>query len=266
MSQWVCQDCRSVNADRAKRCYKCGVPRSVAEMSEASASSSAAAATQATTVLSRAARIGARYRLTWPLAVVVAPLIVASTVLYLATASYDAQVLAHPRAISQAELTHLTGLVLPLVGVTLLGVVFWSIWIALVTANVPALTGAWTPHGPIAAFLAVFIPIIGFKRPYTIVRDVLSVLTGAAIGPLLIAMFWWWSLLVAWFGPAVIVVVLVATSSVADSMSVVIQFEEFAYVVAAVLALAVLALVELAEQRALRDRATAVFQLEQTHS
>ena len=43
---------------------------------------------------------------------------------------------------------------------------------ALLVANVPALTGALPSHGPLGAFFALWIPFIGLKRPYSIVKQV----------------------------------------------------------------------------------------------
>lgn len=78
---WICSDCRSVNKAKQKRCYKCGVLRSHGEMTDAAAAIATSAAHQTRTVLATAARMGARYRPTWPLAIIVVPMIVIVTAL-----------------------------------------------------------------------------------------------------------------------------------------------------------------------------------------
>ena len=100
---WVCSDCRSLNTARQKRCYRCRLPRSNAELSAATQGMSMAAASASVTVLAPAARLGARYRRTWPLAMLVIPLIIIATALDVAqTAPFSGMVIAAGQRVDDA--------------------------------------------------------------------------------------------------------------------------------------------------------------------
>jgi hypothetical protein len=201
---WICADCRSANEAKAKRCYRCGVPRAQGELTEATAAAAAASAQATRTVLATATRLGARYRPTWPLAIVASILIFATTGLIVVQARSDiARVTSDGRLIEDPG-TAQAGLSMDAVVVIafLAGVLVWSIWIALVVANVPALTARWPTRSPTGAFFAQWIPIINLKRPFTVVRDVVIILSGGAAGPALVVILWWIAFLARYVVPS----------------------------------------------------------------
>jgi len=202
---WVCGDCRSMNPARQTRCYRCRVPRATAELARDSAAVSSAAPRSERTVVAAAERLGVRYRRTSALAAVTVILIIGYVVLVFAVAAlWSGYVLPDGRlasdlaqggpllAIEVAALACLSG-----------GVIVWSVWIAAVVSNVPALTARWPPHSPLSAFLAAFIPFIWLKRPYSVVRGVFATLAPNRPRPGLLALVWWVSVLVMYFGPTV---------------------------------------------------------------
>lgn len=87
-----------------------------------------------------------------------------------------------------------------LAGYVLSGVM-WSIWMALIVMNVPALTARWPSYGAFAAFFALWIPIIGLKRPYSIVKQVTTLLSGAGFGPAVLVIAWWLTFMASFYLP-----------------------------------------------------------------
>lgn len=248
---WICGDCRSANGAREKRCYRCRVPRSTAELTKAAAAVSAVHSKQQASVLAQAERIGAHYRPTWPLALILAPVIVATTALTLAwtNALKDAlgpngEFLYVP--VSSPALSALSGtLLIALIG----GVLVWSAWIALVVRNVPALTARWPAHSPIGAFIA---PIRGLRRPYQVVWGVLAILSSGRSAPRLVCLSWWVVFLGAYAAPAA-VIVLRGPEPLFQAVLVGMQVRQVLIAIDAILAIAVVVIVE-SEQRAALDR------------
>jgi hypothetical protein len=203
---WICGDCRSANSPKDKRCYRCRMPRATAEMDEATASMTAASAEATTTVLAAATRLGARYRTTWPLAALTGALILASTAIEviqnrisLTLVRPDGSVAMdppHEQTLLTLGIAHLVCFILAGLG--------WSLWIAVVVSNVPALTARWPNRSPAGAFFAGWIPIISLKRPYSVVREVVTILSDAAFGPALLVIGWWITWLTYQYGPFVV--------------------------------------------------------------
>lgn len=202
---WICSDCRSANDAKQKRCYKCRVLRSQGEMTDASAAMATSAKRETRTVLATAARMGARYRPTWPIAIFVVPLILIVTSLEIErTRIMSSMVGADGRWIGdQATFDQWVSLLAWSLGIGAVSFLAWSFWIAFVVWNVPALTARWPPNSPIGAFFAPYIPIIGFKRPYSVVRAVLTLLTDGRAAPQAIALAWWVLMLASYFGPTI---------------------------------------------------------------
>jgi len=253
---WICGDCRSVNKAREKRCYKCRVPRATAELTEAAAAISAVHARETQTVLARAARMGARYRPTWPLALLVIPVILATTALTIAWTNAlasaigpDGEYLNQP--VNSHSLDALSGaLLFALFG----GLLIWSAWIALVVANVPALTARWPSYSPIGAF---FAPVRAFRGPYRVVWGVLAILTEGRSGPRPIVVCWWVALLSAYLAPT-FVVLLRGPETLFQAVLVAMQVRLVLLVIAAILAIAVVVIVEREQRAALNRRASVV--------
>lgn len=258
---WICGDCRSVNPEKSRRCYKCHVPRETGEMTEATAALGIASAAEMRTVLAQATRLGARYRPSWPLAILVVPLIVTATVLSFAHVdAWSAMLAPDGRYIENAarldRLTTITAMMLAAYGASL---VLWSLWIAVVVANVPALTARWPAHSPLGAFFAPFIPFVGLKRPHSVVRGVLAILSEGRAGPRLVALAWWVLLLATYFLPTI--VVYFGGSGEQPSLTILkaLNARLVLLVPAAIFAIAVVLIVEREQRTALHHRAIAVF-------
>jgi len=256
---WICGDCRSANSPKDKRCYRCRVPRASAELDEATAAMSAATAQGTTSVLAAATRLGVRYRATWPLAVLTGALILGTTALDVVR-TRQAMGLITPDGGVVDDPTRVEGLLSVgtayLVGYVLSGVA-WSLWIALVVANVPALTARWPNRSPLGAFFALWIPIINLKRPYSVVKEVTAILSGATFGPALLVIAWWVTFLASFYLPTIVVFVRALghdDSTVGAAMSTGSTTRIAVVFVAATLAALVLVTVEYHQRRALDRR------------
>ena len=203
---WICGDCRSTNNARDKRCYRCRVPRATSEMTEATLATNVAEAQETRTVLAAATRLGVRYRASWPVALVTGVLILGTTGLdVLRTRDAMALVTADGvQAASQAQLQSSLNLAIAyFVGYVASGI-FWSLWMAILVTNVPALTARWPSHGPLGAFFALWIPFIGLIRPFSIVKQVTTLLGGGARAGLLV-IAWWVAFLGSFYLPSIVV-------------------------------------------------------------
>ena len=260
---WICVDCRSANEPKAKRCYRCGLPKAQGELTEANAAAAPTSAVGPRTVLAAATRAGAKYRPSWPLALFTGGLIFATTALYIRETRYlngltdaDGFIVNDP-ASSQAELPF----ALALSVVMLLGIVVWSFWIALVVANVPALTGRLPSRSPIGAFFAQWIPIVNIKRPFSVVREVVAILSNGALGPALLVIAWWASYLGAYIIPSIYVILrTIGHDDPTLGASVITgnQIGMYLVIAAAAFAAGILLTVEHGQRRALARRAVVV--------
>jgi hypothetical protein len=208
-----------------------------------------------------AARMGVRYRPSWPIAILLVPLMLVVLTLTIAlTAAVtnlvgaDGQFIERSPAAIAAANRAWTLAVWTLVA-TIVSLLGWSLWIALVVWNVPALTASWPPNSPIGAFFAAWIPIINFKRPYSVVRGVLMLLTPGRLGPQLIALAWWFLWLTSYFAPFFVVL------GSGDRFPTPLAAEVFAsrvgtafLVASGILGMTLVVVIELAQQAALRDR------------
>jgi hypothetical protein len=138
-------------------------------------------------------------------------------------------------------------------------IVVWSIWSALVVANVPAVTARWPLNSPLGAVLAWWIPIISLWKPYVIVRNVLAIVAPGKPGPMLITRAWWLLTLLSVFAPTV-VALLVATptseAELASTLSYVAEVRLVLFTLATVFAMGVVIAVEREQWTAVRRRAT----------
>jgi hypothetical protein len=261
---WVCGDCRSTNNARSKRCYRCRLPRATSELTEATAAYSAAQAQTTTTILAAATRLGVRYRPSWPVALLAGILILGTTGLDVLRTREALSVLT-PDGTLATDPTHIAAMntvtAIWAVGYGLSGIA-WSVWMALLVSNVPALTARWPSHGPIGAFFALWIPFIGLKRPYSIVKQVTTLLSGASFGPALLVIAWWLTFLASFYLPTIVVFLRALggdDQSVGASMSTGSVTRLALVIVAAVLAALVLVSVEYFQRLALERRTQIVF-------
>ena len=255
---WICGDCRSVNSQKQRRCYKCRVPRGTGEMTEATAAMSTSGGVQEVTVLAKVTRIGVRYRPSWPVAIPLVPLIVAATVLaILVVQSWSASISPTGQLEGDAETqAHLLALSEAMAAAFGAGLLLWGLWIALVVRNVPALTAQWPPNSPAGAFFAPFIPWRGWRRPHSVVRGVLAILSDGRSGPRLIALAWWVACLAAYIVPSIVWVA--RRSDMGEWLSFGFALKVWAalLVIAAILAIALVAVVEREQRSALLGRGT----------
>ncbi len=200
---WVCGDCRSTNNARSKRCYRCRLPRTSSELTEATAAYAAADAQATQTVLAAATRLGARYRSSWPVAMVAGGLILGTTGLDVVQTRQALTVADAVGTVAQSQLDALSTIAAVHLGGYILSGVLWSIWMALIVMNVPALTARWSTYGPFSAFFALWIPFICLKRPYSVVRQVTAMLSGASLWPAVLVIAWWLTFLASFYLPYV---------------------------------------------------------------
>jgi hypothetical protein len=260
---WVCGDCRSFNTSRAVRCYRCLVPRKTSEMTAASAAMTTSAKQEERTLAAQVERIGVRYVVTWPLALILIPLIGVATVstvveldAFAALFTPYGQVIEDPiRVWAWFQLALISGVSF------LLGILVWSIWIARVIANVPALVLRYPHYGWLAAFLGAWVPIINIKRPFSVVREVCSQLVDRPNGAVLIAAAWWFCILMWWFGSKVVFWARVFGGNDPLPFQSELVAEQFAlvfYVPAGIFAAGVVFSVERLQRQALKRRKTTI--------
>jgi hypothetical protein len=249
---WVCGDCRSVNKAREKRCYRCRVPRATAELTAEAAAISAVHTKEAQTVLARATRMGARYRPTWPLAVVIIPVILVTT--WLSFAWTNALVASIGPNGETLDSRAVDALGVPLLIALFGGLLIWSTWIALVVANVPALTARQPTNSSVGAF---FAQLRGFRAPYRVIWGVQAILTEGRSGPRLVVLGWWLALMSA-YGAPLVVIVLRGNETLYQALVVGMQVRLWLLAIAAILAIALVVVVEREQRAALQRRASVV--------
>jgi hypothetical protein len=259
---WFCTDCRSLNDAGAKRCYSCSLPRAAAESLDGTFRSTSEV--RQTTVEAQAKRLGTRYRPSWPVAVVVVPLVVAATMLDIQrTQAFSRLVDAAGRFVKAAPayMDAFVDLSVTSTVAYLLAVVAWSLWIALVVSNVPALVARWPSYTAMQAFLAPFIPFVNLKRPGAVVSEAVGLLSrertsvGAVVG------LWWITWLAAYFVPGILSYLrstVGSTETAAEIFVLAAQVRLFILVPAAILAILVVILVERVQRDALKRRASTV--------
>jgi hypothetical protein len=266
---WMCGDCRSFNSPGASRCYRCRVPRKTSEMTEATAALTLATATKTRTLLAQANRLGARYHATWPLAALLIPIIAVATVTsVLQIPAMSALVGADGTTIEDAALTQNMIRMTALSGGSyLLGVVLWSIWIARVVTNVPALVARWPRYGWLSALLGAWIPLINAKRPFAVVREVCSQLSERPNGAVLVAAAWWLCVVLSYVGPYFVTIARVLGRQDPSALQSVItgsQFGQLFFVPAGIFAVGVVFSVERLQRQALQRRETTVLMADGT--
>jgi hypothetical protein len=259
---WLCADCHSANRDGAARCYKCRTRRANGEMPGVAEAIAVGNAQKATEHLAAAARTGARYRKTWLLAGLYVALSIVNTVIEFVRYGAELRLLQGDGTVvgTRAEMWLIGTVALWNLATSLAGTLVWALWIALVVANVPALTARWTPHTPLGAFMSVWVPILNLKRPYTVVRNVLHILLPGRFAPRLIVLAWWVTLLASNFGWVAFAAYLVGTGGLAMRPTIVLTSEVRLglLLLTGVFGAAVVVFVELAQRRALVTRAAIV--------
>jgi hypothetical protein len=208
--------------------------------------------------------MGARYRPTWPVAILVIATIVAAAAISIEQINAWIDVGRAGPGITEADprFQRLMSVSLAMLIALTVSVVTWSLWIAIVVANVPALVAKWPGHSPIGAFVAPFIPFVGLKRPYSVIRSVMAQLSDGSGGPALLALLWWLAFLAAYLAPTVVLLVSGATVDGSPqstaALSRALQFRQFLLIPAAGLAITVVLMIELQQRAALQRRSEVV--------
>jgi uncharacterized protein DUF4328 len=176
---WVCATCRSINRQRDSRCYRCNGPR------EAALGLPGAAPRLEAAVANRAVR---PYTPTWPLAAISGTLILMASVLGIVILVQQALGFGEVKAafidsingqLRGAEptilaVTNRTAILsLFRLGLSLLALVTFAAWLAMATANVPALGGGEPSRSPTRVFVYTVIPLWQLIKVPGMIQDVL---------------------------------------------------------------------------------------------
>ena len=176
---WVCSTCKSINRQRDGRCYHCRASRSEA-MPEQGPSLRVESA-----VVNRTARA---YVPAWPLAAVAGGLILVASVLGVLILiqqaldfgtlkaafldSIDNQLRgAEPELVAATTRTATLGLLRT--GLTLLALLTFAAWLALVNLNIPLLGGGAPSRSPTRVFVYTLIPIWNLVKVPGMIQEVL---------------------------------------------------------------------------------------------
>ncbi len=252
---WICGDCRSANGPKQTRCYKCRVPRATSELTEQAAAIPAVQGRVSQTISAKVDRLGARYRPSWPLALLIVPTILIATGLSVAWTNELVAGLG-PGGVYLNEPETSQGL--DLIGMAMLvalvaGWLAWSAWSAVVVSNVPALTARYPAHSPIGAFFAQ----IRWRGGYRVMWGVLAILAGERAGPRLIVRLWWSTLLLAYFLPG-LMVLLRGPATFYAALVLALQVRLVLLGIAAILAIVIVVIVEREQRRALGRRTATI--------
>jgi hypothetical protein len=215
---------------------------------------------EARTLHETATRMGAHYHRSWPVAIVLVPLILVVMTLEVASMQTVSSMIGPegqpiPERVTQANADRLLVIAIAAGVIELISLVAWSLWIALVTWSVPALTAKWPSRGPVGAFFAAWIPFVCAKRPYTVVRGVLAPLSGGRAAPQVIALAWWLFVVASYAIPLLVEI------GGSDRFATELDFIEYYgwvylafHLPAGALAMTLVVVIELAQQRALDAR------------
>ena len=257
---WVCGDCRSFNNAKSARCYRCHVPRKTSEMTAENAATTTVQQEERT-LASQIERIGARYVATWPLAILLIPIIAVATVTSVLQVEALSAMFTSDGVFIENPVLLEASLRMTIVssGSFLLGVIVWSVWIARVTANVPALVMRWPRYGWLAALIGAWVPIVCIKRPFAVVREVCSQLVDRPNGALLMAAAWWLCILLWYFGSNLVTIARTLggnDATLIQSQLIGTQFGLVFFVPAGIFAAGVVFSVERLQRQAIRRRET----------
>jgi hypothetical protein len=164
---WVCAECRSINNERAKQCYNCRTPKERAAVDPATIDPSSHGKLREVELPS--------FHAAKPFAAVASILILATAgmqVVY--TLDYSSLVLQTlgdtPATEEQLVFMGLLGLVT--LGIGVLALVAWSLWLSRVVSAMPALGLGYPSATGLTAFIENFLPGLNLLRVPAIVRDV----------------------------------------------------------------------------------------------
>lgn len=172
---WVCGECRSVNALRAKQCYRCRTPRDVAAVDPSQIEGTGHGKLREVALpefhSSRGAALLASALLI-VLAVMQIVWTVADTIL-LGRVARNPGLLADPTFARSTESLVAGTLLIAALGVALLALIAWAFWLSRAVMAMPALGLGYPAANGLMAFVENFLPGLNLFRVPAIVRDVM---------------------------------------------------------------------------------------------
>jgi hypothetical protein len=187
---WVCGNCRSINQPREGRCYHCRTPRELVEADPETLIVAGVGTSRAPEEI----RPTAGYRTSAGPAFMTQLAVAAGLVVTVVSSVMGADLVGRVLDGEVAE-TDTSFAVVGVLGVLGLGLgaaalVFWSLWLSRVVANVPALGLGWPNVTPNQAIFESLIPVVNLYRVPAILRDVVNRLEPNGKGEAIIAAGW----------------------------------------------------------------------------
>jgi len=194
MADWACSSCRSINADRFSRCYKCKAPRELVQLDPMT--TTLGPPTGAVPVDPGAPRE------TRPFALFAALAIWAAVVFQVLSTIWanEAMTSITNGSFSESQLERGLIFIVGFYGSVLVALVFWAAWVALVLANIPKLGAGWPAVTPGIAFFEHLVPVWNLWRAPSFIRIVFRHLPGQT-GPDI-------GLITVWVAPLIGVIVI----------------------------------------------------------
>jgi hypothetical protein len=190
---WVCGECRSINALRAKQCYRCRTPRDVAAVDPNEIEG---------TGHGRLREIALpEFRSSRGAAVLASALLIFLPVMQIVSTAADAvlfgrlvrdpALLADPAFARSTESLVAGSVAIATLGVALLALTAWAFWLSRVVMAMPALGLGYPAANGLMAFVENFLPGLNLFRVPAIVRDVIRRLEPESLrGEVLIFAAW----------------------------------------------------------------------------
>jgi hypothetical protein len=187
---WVCGNCRSINQPREGRCYHCRTPRELVEADPETLIVAGVGTSRAPEEI----RPTAGYRTSAGPAFMTQLAVAAGLVVTVVSSVMGADLVGRLLDGEVAD-TDTSFAVVGVLGVLGLGLgaaalVFWSLWLSRVVANVPALGLGWPNVTPNQAIFESLIPVVNLYRVPAILRDVVNRLEPNGKGEAIIAAGW----------------------------------------------------------------------------
>jgi len=203
LSDWLCQDCKSVNPSGARNCYRCWTPRKFGEAPDPATLPPGMTVEQAHEERKRQLRptvadARSSRRRSW---VVVACITatVAFSALSLAFVGAKGGSLGVALSLLSGDPSVMGSLIaISLVGglLALASMIAWFVWFDRVLANVPALTGTWPEVSRVMAVVWWLVPVVGQLKGTFVVGHVYGLMAVAGSPGLWLLGLWG----VTWIG------------------------------------------------------------------
>jgi len=183
---WACGHCRSINKRADSRCYSCKTPRVAAQVDPLKMQVTGAAAPAI------AAPTG-RYQSTTGLAALLSLLILGASAVNVAGSVWALVMIDSIRAggtPTAADGEAIGTVVLATIGLVLLAMVGWAVWLSRVVANLPALGLGYGRVSPRYVLVEGLIPVYNLYRMPGIVSDIFRRVDPVPRDGVLIAAAW----------------------------------------------------------------------------